>query len=312
MQKKNTFRNLAALVLGASLCVAAGACGTSDAADGGTKNAAGKTTQGYDVTKVETVDEIAALVPDSVKQDGKLTVGMDTSYAPAEFLADDGKTPQGYDVDLAKALGRVFGLDTEIVSSTFDSIVPSVGSKYDLGITAMTITQERMDAVDFVSYYKAGSSWAVKKGNPENVNTDDLCGMKIAVQVGTTQEEEANEIKAQCKADGKKAVEVLPSKLQTDAATAVVTGKADVFYADSPVAGYAISQTGDQLEELGSAEGVVKQGIAIKKGDTELAKAVQAGMQHLMDDGDYMKILKAWGVQNGAIDKAEIDPTDLD
>lgn len=312
MQKKNTFRNLAALVLGASLCVAAGACGTSDAADGGTKNAAGKTTQGYDVTKVETVDEIAALVPDSVKQDGKLTVGMDTSYAPAEFLADDGKTPQGYDVDLAKALGRVFGLDTEIVSSTFDSIVPSVGSKYDLGITAMTITQERMDAVDFVSYYKAGSSWAVKKGNPEHVNTEDLCGMKIAVQVGTTQEEEANEIKAQCKADGKKAVEVLPSKLQTDAATAVVTGKADVFYADSPVAGYAISQTGDQLEELGSAEGVVKQGIAIKKGDTELAKAVQAGMQHLMDDGDYMKILKAWGVQNGAIDKAEIDPTDLD
>ena len=124
-------------------------------------------------------------------------------------------------------------------------------------------------------------------------------------------EEEANEIKEQCKADGKKDVEVLPSKLQTDAATAVVSGKADVFYADSPVAGYAISQTGDELEELGSAEGVVKQGVAVKKGDTELAKAVQAGMQHLMDDGDYMKILKTWGVENGAIDKAEINPTDL-
>lgn len=311
-QKKNMFRNLAALVLGASLCLAAGACGTSDDTGSGTKNAEGKTTQGYDVSKVETVDEIAALVPDDVKQDGKLTVGMDTSYAPAEFLAEDGKTPVGYDVDLSKALAKVMGLEAENKVASFDLIIPSVGSKYDLGISSFTITPERMDAVDFVSYYKAGSSWAVKKGNPENVDTDDLCGMKIAVQVGTTQEEEANEIKEQCKADGKKAVEVLPSKLQTDAATAVVTGKADVFYADSPVAGYAISQTGDQLEELGSAEGVVKQGIAIKKGDTELAKAVQAGMQHLMDDGDYMKILKAWGVENGAIDKAEIDPTDLD
>ena len=301
-------KRFAAALAGAALLFGAAACGTSDVSGD-----AGAAKQGaFDVASVKKDDAIAAMVPKSVADSGKLTVGMELSYAPAEFLADDGKTPQGYDVDLAKAHGRVFGLDTEIVSSTFDSIVPSVGSKYDLGITAMTITQERMDAVDFVSYYKAGSSWAVKKGNPENVNTDDLCGMKIAVQVGTTQEEEANEIKAQCKADGKKAVEVLPSKLQTDAATAVVTGKADVFYADSPVAGYAISQTGDQLEELGSAEGVVKQGIAIKKGDTELAKAVQAGMQHLMDDGDYMKILKAWGVQNGAIDKAEIDPTDLD
>ncbi len=190
--------------------------------------------------------------------------------------------------------------------------MPSVGTKYDLGITAMTITQERMDAVDFVSYYKAGSSWAVKKGNPEHIDVNDLCGKKIAVQVGTTQEEEANEIKQQCAADGKAAVEVMPSKLQTDAATAVATGKADVFYADSPVAGYAISQTGDALEDLGSAEGVVKQGIAIKKGDTELAKAVQAAMQHLMDDGTYMKILEAWGVESGAIKTAEINPKDLD
>ncbi|WP_420834518.1 ABC transporter substrate-binding protein [Bifidobacterium cuniculi] len=285
------------------------ACGTTDETAGDAGDAA---KANFDVSQVKKDDAIAAMVPEKIREFGKLTVGMELSYAPAEFVGDDGKTAEGYDVDLAKALGKVFGLETEIVSSTFDSIVPSVGSKYDLGITAMTITQERMDAVDFVSYYKAGSMWAVKKGNPEHVDTSDLCGMKIAVQVGTTQEEEANEIKQQCAADGKKAVEVLPSKLQTDAATAVVTGKADVFYADSPVAGYAITQTDGQLEELGSAEGEVKQGIAIKKGDTELAKAVQAGMQHLMDDGTYMKVLEAWGVQSGALDKAEINPSDLD
>ena len=309
---KQSFRSIAACLLGAALCVSAAACGTSDEASSSGSETSAASPQAYDVSKIETDEEIAALLPDSVKQDGVLTVGMDTSYAPAEFLAEDGKTPEGYDVDLAKALGKVFGLDTKIISSTFDTIVPSVGTKYDLGITAMTITQERMDAVDFVSYYKAGSSWAVKKGNPEHIDVNDLCGKKIAVQVGTTQEEEANEIKQQCAADGKAAVEVMPSKLQTDAATAVATGKADVFYADSPVAGYAISQTGDALEDLGSAEGVVKQGIAIKKGDTELAKAVQAAMQHLMDDGTYMKILEAWGVESGAIKTAEINPKDLD
>lgn len=212
---------------------------------------------------------------------------------------------------LAKALAKTLGVKADFISSSFDSIVPSVGSKYDLGITAMTITEEREDSVDFVSYYKAGSMWVVKKGNPDKVDAKNLCGTKIAVQVGTTQEEDANKIKEQCAADGKAAVEVMPSKQQTDAATNVVTGKADVFYADSPVAGYAISQTDGQLEELGEVEGTIKQGIAIKKGDTQLAEAVQAAMQHLMDDGTYMKILKAWGVESGALDKAEINPKDL-
>jgi polar amino acid transport system substrate-binding protein len=84
-----------------------------------------------------------------------------------------------------------------------------------------------------------------------------------------------------------------------------------VFYADSPVAGYAISQTDGQLEALGDVEGVAKQGIAIKKGDQQLDEAVQKAVQKLMDDGTYMKILKHWGVESGAVDKAEINPTDL-
>ena len=111
------------------------------------------------------------------------------------------------------------------------------------------------------------------------------------------------------KADKK--AEVMSYKRQAEAATAVATGKADVFYADSPVAGYAISQTDGQLEALGEDVGVTKEAVAIKKGDSDTAKAVQAAMQKLMDDGTYMKILKHWGVESGAVDKAEINPTDL-
>ncbi|KAB8287950.1 ABC transporter substrate-binding protein [Bifidobacterium ramosum] len=307
------FKNLktaAALALSAAMLFATAACGTTDTATDADGNAA-NATEGYDLSGVKTDDDIAALLPSSVKDAGKLTVGMELSYAPAEFLAEDGKTPVGYDVDIATAIGKLAGVKTDIVSSTFDSIVPSVGSKYDLGITAMTITTERLEAVDFVSYYKSGFSWIVKKGNPNKVDTTQLCGLKIAVQTGTVQEEEANKAAEQCKADGKDAVEVLSTKLQTDAATSVVTGKADVFYADSPVGGYAISQTGGELEMLGEVEGTAKQGVAIKKGDEAMDKFVQAAMQQLMDDGTYGKILKHWGVESGALDKAEINPTDL-
>ncbi len=58
---------------------------------------------------------------------------------------------------------------------------------------------------------------------------------------------------------------MISSKLQTDVTTNVVTGKADVFYADSPVAGYAIAQTDGQLEMLGKVEGIAPEGIVIKK-----------------------------------------------
>ena len=303
-------KSAAAAALSAAMLLAVAACGTSDAATDG-QGKASNTTTGYDVSAVAKDDAIAALVPESVAKDGELSVGMELSYAPAEFLTEDGKTPVGYDVDIATALGKVFGLETKIVSSTFDSIVPSVGAKYDLGITAMTINEDRMQAVDFVSYYKAGSSWVVAKGNPNKVDTSDLCGLKIAVQTGTVQEEDANKAAEQCKAEGKDKVEVLSTKLQTDAATSVVTGKADVFYADSPVGGYAITQTDGQLEALGDVEGTAKQGIAIKKGDTQMDEAVRQAVQKLMDDGTYLKILKHWGVESGALDKAEINPTDL-
>ena len=56
---------------------------------------------------------------------------------------------------------------------------------------------------------------------------------------------------------------------------------------------------------------MTKEAVAIKKGDSDTAKAVRTALQKLMDDGTYMKILKHWGVENGAIDKAEINPTDL-
>ena len=309
----NNLRKLAVFALSAAMIVSLGACGTSEKSDSAASSdsESSSNTTGYDVSGVTKDDDIAAMLPESVTKDGKLTVGMDTSYAPAEFLAEDGKTPVGFDVDIAKALANMFGLEVVPQTSNFDSIIPSIGTKYDIGISSFTITPERMEAVDFVSMFKAGSTWVVKKGNPNKVDTSDLCGLKIAVQTGTTQEEEVNAAAKQCKADGKSEVQILSNKLQTDVTTNVATGKADVFYADSPVAGYAIAQTEDTLEALGEDVGVTKEAVAIKKGDSDTAKAVQAALQKLMDDGTYMKILKHWGVEAGAIDKAEINPTDL-
>ena len=314
MSLSKGIQSAAAAALSAAMLIAVAACGTTDSTDtasksgDSSKDSSSTSIQGFDTSSIQKDDEIAALLPDSVAGDGTLTVGTDTSYAPAEFLAEDGKTPVGFDVDLSKALAAVFGLKENTVSSTFDSIIPSVGSKYDIGISSFTVTKERMEAVDFVTYFKAGSTFVVQKGNPNKVDSSNLCGVKVAVQTGTTQEEEVNKDNEQCKADGKKDITIQSSKQQTDATTAVVTGKADVFFADSPVVGYAIAQTDGQLEQLGKDFDEVPNAIAIKKGDSQTTEAVQKAMQKLMDDGTYTKILQHWGVESGALDKAEINP----
>ena len=214
MSLSKGIQSAAAAALSAAMLIALAACGTTDSTDtaaksgDSSKDSSSTSIQGFDTSSIQKDDEIAALLPDSVTSDGTLTVGADTSYAPAEFLAEDGKTPVGFDVDLSKAIAAVFGLKEETISSTFDSIIPSVGSKYDLGISSFTVTKERMQAVDFVTYFKAGSTYVVQKGNPNKVDSSNLCGVKVAVQTGTTQEEEVNKANEQCKADGKDAIEI--------------------------------------------------------------------------------------------------------
>ena len=309
MQAGKALKTAAAFMLSVAMLATGAACGTSDDSDASASKSSSKSSEltGYDVSGVKKDDAIAKMLPDYVTKDGKLTIGMDTSYAPAEFLAADGKTPVGFDVDIAKALAGVFGLEADPETANFDSIIPAVGAKYDIGISSFTVTKERLEAVDFVSHFNAGSAWAVKKGNPNKVDTSDLCGKKVAVQTATMQETAANKMAKQCKADGKAEMDVISSKLQTDVTTNVVTGKADVFYADSPVAGYAIAQTDGQLEMLGKVEGIAPEGIVIKKGDSQMDEAVQKAVQKLIDDGTYLKILKYWGVEDGAIETSEIN-----
>ena len=112
MSLSKGIQSAAAAALSAAMLIAVAACGTTDSTDtaaksgDSSKDSSSTSIQGFDTSSIQKDDEIAALLPDSVTSDGTLTVGTDTSYAPAEFLAEDGKTPVGFDVDLSKAHGR--------------------------------------------------------------------------------------------------------------------------------------------------------------------------------------------------------------
>jgi polar amino acid transport system substrate-binding protein len=296
---------LVAGALVATLTLAA--CGNDSSSGGSTTGSNGGK---FDVSSVKKDDTLAALLPDAIKSKGTLTVGSDTSYAPAEYIAEDAKTPVGYDVDLIKAVGNVLGVKADVQSADFTGIIPAIGSKYDVGISSFTITAEREGQANMIEYFNAGEAYAVAKGNPKSVDPADICGKTVGVQTGTVEDDELTDvITKKCTDDGKPAPKPLKYAKQSDVTTALVGGKADLMFADSPIIAYAIAQTNGQLEQLGDVFESAPQGIVTSKKDQALTDAVQKAVQKLIDDGTYGKILAAWGNEVGAVKTAELNPS---
>jgi polar amino acid transport system substrate-binding protein len=296
------------LVTAVALSLSLAACSSSSTGSGGSSASASPAAT-FDPTSIAKDDAIAALLPDKITTAGTLVVGADTTYAPAEYIAEDGTTPVGYDVDLAKAIGAVLGVKVDVQTATFASIIPAIGSKYDIGVSSFTINPDREKQVNMISYFSAGESYAVAKGNPNKVDAADICGRTVGVQTGTVEDEELATASDTCVADGKKAIDALKYDHQSDVTTALVGGKVDLMYADSPIISYAIAQTGDQLEQLGDVFATAPQGVVVAKNDAALTSAIQKAIQKLIDDGDYLKVLTAWGNEAGAVKTAELNPT---
>jgi polar amino acid transport system substrate-binding protein len=214
----------------------------------------------------------------------------------------------GMDADLAKALGAVMGLKVNLTNETFDGIIPGLDTgKYDVGMSSFTDTKEREKTVDFVTYFQAGTSFYEKaEGGPTITDLASLCGLKVAVEKGTTQQDDATKQGKKCVKAGKETVTVDTFPDQNGANLALQSGHDQVGMADSPVAAYQVQQSDGAFQLAGQAYGVAPYGIALPK-DNGMAPAMLAALKELMKNGAYTQILAKWGVQSGAITKPVIN-----
>lgn len=270
-------------------------------------------------TNTDTIQQdptLAAKVPDHIKTDGKIVIATDASYAPNEFK--NGANFQGMDIDLGNAIGKVLGLQVEFVNAPFDGILAGIESgRYEAGLSSFTDNKEREKVVDFVNYYKAGTSIGVQKGNPLGIKTQmDLCGKKVAAEQGTVQlqslqqdkDEDGNPtLRGQCKAAGKPVPVAVSQPDQNAVNLSLTSGRADAFTADSPVVEYQTKVTNGGVEQGGPTTDVAPYGMALKKNDGTFAQAVQGAIQWLVDTGNYTKIVDTWGVKDGAISTITIN-----
>ncbi|USR79506.1 ABC transporter substrate-binding protein [Arcanobacterium pinnipediorum] len=292
----------AALLLTLGACGSDAATSTTDASDAA---AIAGDVRATDVSTIEKVDEIAALLPEAVKQDGKLTIGTNAFYAPAEFYAADGTTMQGFDVDLANALGKVLDIEVTMENAEFAAIIPGIGSTYEAGIAAISVNPERQETVDLIQYYEAGLQWGVPAGNPKNFDPADVCGKVIGVQTGTAQDEFLTELNTtDCK---DKPVQIQRQSEQPRISLELAQGQLDAMFADTPVIDYAILQTNNKIEKIGTPIDVVGLAIATPKGEAT-TEALTKALQHLIDTGELQRIFDTWGIKDGVATTAILNP----
>ena len=237
--------------------------------------------------------------PPAIKSAGQIVYCSDISYPPEESFAA-GNKPIGSDIDIGTGIAKLMGVKATFKNTTFDSIIPALTTKKcDAIISGMNDTASRRKQVDFVDYLKVGQSLMVKKGNPSHISAlASLAGKRVSVESGTTNRDFLAAASKKLVKAGKKAITIVTFPKDTDAASALKTGRVDAYFGDSPVAVYYANRD-HSFEVGGSPINPLSIGIAIRKGDP-LKPAVQQALSQLYANGTMKKIVAKWGM-TGAV-----------
>ncbi|MCF4121317.1 ABC transporter substrate-binding protein [Antribacter sp. KLBMP9083] len=301
---------LAASVFGAALLMTASGCGATTA----TQDAPGaEAASAEELPQVQPSPEAIKLLPADLQDGGTITMAADLHYPPTSFLAEDNKTPVGYNVDIAHLLGEALGLEVEVKNVTWDGVIPGIAAhRYDFTATNMTPTPERLEVLDMITYWSAGSSLIAAKDNPLDLSLTDqsMCGKKIAVMTGSSQQETyLPEISEACEANGQDPVDAVVLADVQGALTQLASKRIDGVFSDTSQLAWAAKQQ-PQAFELLSPQYQKKEGDDIVAlglpNDSPLTPALHAAMQDLIDSGAYQAALDRWGLGAGAIPTSEL------
>jgi len=238
-----------------------------------------------------------------LKVPGVLTVGSDTTYAPQEYIDTATNKAVGFDVDLITAVAKNMGLQVNVVTTKFDTIIDDLANKrFDVVISAVSVTPDRQKKVDFVPYFNAGESLLVQVGNPKNIKgLSDLCGQSVGVQTGTIEQADLQTASNACKTAGKPEIKMVVLQDQTAVIQLLANQRVVATYQDSPVTDYYNKQHPGQFAVGGSVINAGLEGIVIRKNDAPMFNAVKAAFDKLKADGTYKQLIDKWGLTNEAI-----------
>ncbi|MBR1969413.1 MAG: transporter substrate-binding domain-containing protein [Clostridia bacterium] len=217
----------------------------------------------------------------------KLVMATNAEFPPYEFY--DGETVVGIDAEIAAAIAEKLGMELEIVDTAFDSIIPAiVAGKYDIGMAGMTVTDERLEEVNFSDSYATGVQVVIVKEDSEITTVDDLTGDKnytIGVQTGTT-----GDLYSTWDIEDAGLGTVSRFNKGADAVEALKIGKVDCVIIDNEPAKAFVADA-EGLKILDTAYAEEQYAIAISKDNTELLEKINTALKELTADGTIQTIV---------------------
>lgn len=216
----------------------------------------------------------------------------------------------GWEVDIVRAATEALGLKLELRPTTFDTLIPGLEAKrFDAATGQMGVTVVREKVLDMIGTLYGNELFAALADSKIQVKSlADLCGLTVATTRGSREMVFASQQQPQCKAAGKKPINMLAFDNGNGAAEALMSRRADLYWVGSTAISYFVAQSKGRTKVVGSYTDPSFIGVALPKG-SPMTKPMQAAIQHLIDDGTYQAIVKKWGLQADATKTAELNPT---
>ncbi|MDX2343768.1 MAG: transporter substrate-binding domain-containing protein [Acidimicrobiia bacterium] len=221
-------------------------------------------------------------------KDGTLSVCSEIPYEPFEFEVDGEYT--GFDIEVIGAVADELGLELEVLATGFTAITSGsamAADQCDIAASAITITDEREEAIDFASPYFDADQSLLVKGDSGFASLDDLVGSNLGVQSGTTGEAYAQD-------NAPSGIEIVSYDNGGDLFLALEAGAIDGVLQDLPVNGYRA--VGDSSVAVVATYPTGEQyGFAVaEEGKEDLLKSVNDALAALRDNGTYDSIFAKW------------------
>lgn len=228
-----------------------------------------------------------------IRRRGEIHVGTDATYPP--FESKVGEVYEGFDVDLGEAVAREMGVRIVWTNVSFDGIFPGlIAGKYDMIISAVTITPERAAEMAFSDpYYDAGQIITVRKGEKEIATVRDLVGKAVGVQVNTT---------SQYMLERQGGVDIRKYASMDLALLDLHQGRLRAVVGDAPTIRWMIGRSFPSLETVGEPLTQDRYGYVFRKEDADLAQAVNAALARVRAAGIYDSLHAKWFGQGQRID----------
>ena len=220
--------------------------------------------------------------------EGVLTMATNAEFPPYEYY--EGDTVTGIDVEIAQAIAAKLGLTLQVEDMEFDSVISAVqGGKADIGMAGMTVTEERLEEVNFTESYATGVQVIIVTEDSDITSADDLfaegANHTIGVQLTTTGDLYTTE---DIEAAGLGTVDRYNKG--ADAVMALKNGKVDCVVIDNEPA-KAFVEANEGLKILETEYVTEDYAIAVSKDNEALHTAVDAALQELIADGTVQSII---------------------